>query len=140
MQHDYDAIVIGAGHNGLTSAAYMAKAGLEVAVFEKNYFVGGMSATYEFIPGYKFTTGAIYFGTMPADQRGPGTVRAGLQRSPKPSRGSCARCRREVLRRISSRTRQDLRVPGEELHQGRTPSRTASGPTLWASLNEALGP
>jgi phytoene dehydrogenase-like protein len=65
MQHDYDAIVIGAGHNGLTSAAYMAKAGLKVAVFEKNSWVGGMSSTYEFIPGYKFGTGAMYFGAMP---------------------------------------------------------------------------
>ena len=78
MQHDYDAIVIGAGHNGLTCAAYMAKAGLKVAVFEKNSWVGGMSSTYEFIPGYKFGTGAMYFGAMPpkirtdleVDQRG----------------------------------------------------------------------
>ena len=47
----------------------MAKAGLRVAVFEKNSWVGGMSSTYEFIPGYKFGTGAMYFGAMPPQIR-----------------------------------------------------------------------
>jgi phytoene dehydrogenase-like protein len=37
----YDAIVIGAGHNGLTNAAYLAKAGLDVLVVEKNDYIGG---------------------------------------------------------------------------------------------------
>ena len=40
MKH-YDAIVIGAGHNGLTNAAYLAKAGLDVLVVEKNDYIGG---------------------------------------------------------------------------------------------------
>ena len=61
----YDAVIIGAGHNGLTCAAYLAKAGLKVAVFEKNSFVGGMSSSYEFIPGYRFGTGAFAMALMP---------------------------------------------------------------------------
>jgi phytoene dehydrogenase-like protein len=41
----YDAIVIGAGHNGLTNAAYLAKAGLEVLVLEKNPYIGGATVS-----------------------------------------------------------------------------------------------
>ena len=46
----YDAIVIGAGHNGLTNAAYLAKAGLDVLMVEKNDVIGGATVslkTYE---------------------------------------------------------------------------------------------
>ena len=45
----YDAIIIGAGHNGLTNAAYLAKAGLDVVVVEKNDYIGGAS-----VPGNTF--------------------------------------------------------------------------------------
>ena len=41
----YDAIVIGAGHNGLTNAAFLAKAGLNVLVVEKNDYIGGASVS-----------------------------------------------------------------------------------------------
>ena len=41
----YDAIVIGAGHNGLTNAAYLAKAGLDVLLLEKNPFIGGATVS-----------------------------------------------------------------------------------------------
>ena len=41
----YDAIVIGAGHNGLTNAAYLAKAGLKVLVVEKNDYIGGATVS-----------------------------------------------------------------------------------------------
>ena len=43
----YDAIVIGAGHNGLTNAAYLAKAGLDVLVLEKNPHIGGATVSLE---------------------------------------------------------------------------------------------
>ena len=43
----YDAIVIGAGHNGLTNAAFLAKAGLNVLVVEKNAYIGGATASRE---------------------------------------------------------------------------------------------
>ena len=69
MKSKYDVVIVGAGHNGLIAAAYLAKAGIDVAVFEKNGHVGGMSSTYEFIPGYKFSTGAMYMGAMPPQIR-----------------------------------------------------------------------
>jgi phytoene dehydrogenase-like protein len=51
----YDAIVIGAGHNGLTNAAYLAKAGLNVVVLEKNDYIGGASVTRELQKGWKYS-------------------------------------------------------------------------------------
>ena len=41
----YDAIVIGAGHNGLVNACYLAKAGLDVVVLERNDYVGGAAVS-----------------------------------------------------------------------------------------------
>jgi phytoene dehydrogenase-like protein len=52
----YDAIVIGAGHNGLTNAAYLAKAGLDVVLLEKNDYIGGASCTQEFHKGWKYSS------------------------------------------------------------------------------------
>jgi phytoene dehydrogenase-like protein len=53
---NYDAIVIGAGHNGLTNAAYLAKAGLDVVLLEKNDFIGGASCTQELHDGWKYSS------------------------------------------------------------------------------------
>jgi len=59
---EYDAIVIGAGHNGLTAAAVMARGGLRVLCLEKNHFIGGMSSTTELVRGYRFElAGSIQF-------------------------------------------------------------------------------
>jgi phytoene dehydrogenase-like protein len=59
---DYDAIVIGAGHNGLTAAAVMARGGMRVLCAEKNHFIGGMASTTELIRGYRFElAGSIQF-------------------------------------------------------------------------------
>jgi len=51
----YDAIVIGAGHNGLTTACYLAKAGLQVVVVERNPYVGGAAVSRELYPGFTYS-------------------------------------------------------------------------------------
>jgi phytoene dehydrogenase-like protein len=58
MQQSYDITIIGAGHNGLTCAAYLAMAGLRVKVLERRSIVGGASVTEEFFPGYRNSTAA----------------------------------------------------------------------------------
>ena len=55
---DLDAIVIGAGHNGLTCAAYLAMAGFRVRVVERRGVVGGAAVTEEFYPGFRNSTAA----------------------------------------------------------------------------------
>src|SRR6202140_5431169 len=52
----YDAIVIGGGHNGLVTAAYLARAGRKVLVLERRELVGGCAVTEEIWPGYRVST------------------------------------------------------------------------------------
>ena len=52
---NYDAIVVGAGHNGLTNAAYLAKAGLDVLVVEKNDYIGGAAVSRELHEGWIYS-------------------------------------------------------------------------------------
>lgn len=54
-QTNYDVIIIGAGHNGLVSAAYLARAGLNVCVLERRHIIGGAAVTEELYPGFKFS-------------------------------------------------------------------------------------
>ncbi|HEV7820312.1 MAG TPA: NAD(P)/FAD-dependent oxidoreductase, partial [Burkholderiales bacterium] len=49
----YDAVIIGAGHNGLVCAAYLAASGLKVVVLERRHIVGGAAVTEEFHPGFR---------------------------------------------------------------------------------------
>ncbi len=59
---DYDVIVVGAGHNGLTAAVVMARGGMRVLCLEKNHFIGGMASTTELVRGYRFElAGSIQF-------------------------------------------------------------------------------
>ena len=54
----WDAIIAGGGHNGLVTAAYLARAGRKVLVLERREMVGGCSVTEELWPGYRVSTGA----------------------------------------------------------------------------------
>ena len=52
----FDAVIVGGGHNGLTCACYLAKAGLSVGVFERRSILGGAAVTEEFHPGFRNST------------------------------------------------------------------------------------
>jgi phytoene dehydrogenase-like protein len=67
MRSRYDAIVIGAGHNGLVAASYLARQGLSVAVFERSERVGGACVTNEIIPGFKVSGAAQVLGMFRAE-------------------------------------------------------------------------
>jgi len=56
MPQVYDAIIVGAGHNGLATAGYLARAGLKTLVLESRPVVGGTCVTEEVFPGYKVST------------------------------------------------------------------------------------
>ena len=59
---DFDGVVIGAGHNGLALAAYLSRAGMRVAVLERNSRIGGGSSTEErILPGYRLNLHANFY-------------------------------------------------------------------------------
>ncbi len=55
MPQRYDAVIIGGGHNGLISAAYLARAGLRTLVLERRHVLGGAAVTEEIVPGFRFS-------------------------------------------------------------------------------------
>ncbi len=59
----YDAIIVGGGHNGLTAAAYLARAGLSTLVLERRDIVGGCCVTEEIAPGCRVST-TSYIASM----------------------------------------------------------------------------
>jgi len=61
--HIYDAIIVGAGHNGLTAAAYLARAGMSTLVLERRDIVGGCCVTEEIAPGCRAST-TSYIASM----------------------------------------------------------------------------
>ena len=52
---EWDAVIVGAGHNGLVTAAYLARAGMKVCVVEKNDWVGGAAVSRELHPGFTYS-------------------------------------------------------------------------------------
>src|SRR5258708_28840218 len=59
----YDASVVGGGHNGLTAAAYLARAGMSTLVLERRHMVGGCCVTEEIAPGCRAST-TSYIASM----------------------------------------------------------------------------
>ena len=51
----YDVVIVGGGHNGLTAAAYLSRAGRKVLVLERRHLVGGAAVTEEVFPGFRFS-------------------------------------------------------------------------------------
>ena len=68
-RRSYDAVVVGAGHNGLTAAAYLARAGLTTLVVERRAVVGGACVTEEIAPGCRAST-TSYIASMGIDYIG----------------------------------------------------------------------
>ena len=64
MADGFDVIVVGGGHNGLVTAAYLARSGRRVLVLERRPFVGGAVATEEMAPGFRAATGADVCGPL----------------------------------------------------------------------------
>ena len=64
---NYDAIVIGGGHNGLTAAAYLGRAGKKVLVLERRHVLGGAAVTEEVFPGFKFSVCSYVVSLMKAN-------------------------------------------------------------------------
>ena len=60
----FDCVIIGAGHNGLIAAAYLARAGKKVCVLERRSVIGGCSVTEELWPGYKISTASYVLSLL----------------------------------------------------------------------------
>jgi phytoene dehydrogenase-like protein len=64
MKTDFDAVIVGGGHNGLVCGTYLAKAGVRVLVLERRSISGGAAVTEEVWPGYHLSTASYYMGLL----------------------------------------------------------------------------
>ncbi len=62
---EHDVVIVGGGHNGLACAAYLSRAGLDVAVLERRGVLGGAAVTEEPWPGYKVSSASYVISLMP---------------------------------------------------------------------------
>src|ERR1043166_8185965 len=94
---DFDAVIIGAGHNGLVCAAYLAKAGLKVANLERRPVVGGPVVTEEIWPGYHVSVAAFVMSLLqPKIMLDLDLRRHGIEVLPTPPEIGRASCRERV--------------------------------------------
>ena len=64
LQETADVVILGGGHNGLVSAAYLARAGLDVCVLERRHILGGAAVTEELVPGFRFSRASYLAGLL----------------------------------------------------------------------------
>jgi phytoene dehydrogenase-like protein len=80
MTEDFDAIIIGGGHNGLACAAYLGRAGYKVKVLEARHVIGGAAVTEEFHPGFRNSSCSYVVSMLhPQIQRDLELARHGLK-------------------------------------------------------------
>jgi phytoene dehydrogenase-like protein len=95
---DWDAIVVGAGHNGLVAGFYLARRGLRTLILERRDIVGGACVTEEFAPGFHASPGAYVLSMlrdpiwrdMKLKQRGLRVLQSGPSLNVFPDGGSFA--------------------------------------------------
>ena len=137
MPQRYDAVIIGGGHNGLISAAYLARAGLKTLVLERRHVLGGAAVTEEIVPGFRFSVASYVVSLLrPEIIRDLNLPRYGLDILPldgtfTPLRPGVDRARR---RRRLPVARQRPRPDGPRaapLVARATPRRTRSTASSW---------
>ncbi len=64
-----DVVIIGAGHNGLVCAFYLASKGLKVTMLERRHVVGGAAVTEEFHPGFRNSTASYTISLLNRDHQ-----------------------------------------------------------------------
>ena len=80
MARLHDVLIVGAGHNGLTAAAYLARAGLDTLVVERNPYIGGAAVSRELYPGFTYSNCSYVCSLMrPEIMRDLDLPRHGLQ-------------------------------------------------------------
>ena len=93
MKTDFDAVIVGGGHNGLVCGTYLAKAGVRVLVLERRSISGGAAVTEEVWPGYRLSTASYYMGLL--RPKGILNCKNTAMRSCHPTRSS-TRCKATV--------------------------------------------
>jgi phytoene dehydrogenase-like protein len=106
----YDAIVIGGGHNGLTAAAYLGKGGLRTLVLERRAVVGGAAVTEEFHPGYRNSVASYTVSLLRPEASAAARLPDDTSRLPN----LCRRPRPAAERRSGARPRRGRPLPNRD--------------------------
>ena len=101
MSESFDVIIIGAGHNGLVAAAYLARAGRRVLVLESRELVGGCAVTEPLWPGYWVST-AAYLSSLMQPQVAVSYTHLDVYKRQLPVRSASSAARFRLARRQPS--------------------------------------